>query len=152
MIRMTRLTDYGIVLLSRMAYASEQVHNARDLALDSHLPLPTVIKVLKMLTRKGLLLSHRGAKGGYSLARRPDEISVAQVIDATEGPVALTECTGSLPGTCQQEGACPVQGNWERINRVVRDALQRVSLLEMSRPSPVPLAHLRRPGDQASCS
>ena len=154
MIRMTRLTDYGIVLLSRMAYAADEVHNARDLAVDSHLPLPTVNKVLKTLTRKGLLLSHRGSKGGYSLARRPDQISMAQVIDATEGPVALTECTGSLPGTCQQEGACPVQGNWERINRVVRDALQRVSLQEMSRPSPAgaPLAHLRRPGDQATCS
>jgi len=107
-----------------------------------------------MLTRKGLLHSHRGAKGGYVLARRPDEISVAQVIDATEGPVGLTECTGSLPGVCQQEGACPVQGNWERINRVVRDALQKVSLQEMSRPLPAAprLTPLRRPGDEATCS
>ena len=154
MIRMTRMTDYGIVLLSRMAHAAEEVHNARDLAVESHLPLPTVNKVLKMLTRKGLLLSRRGAKGGYSLARRPDQISLAQVIDATEGPVALTECTGRLPGACQHEGACPVQGNWQRINGVVHAALQRVSLLEMSRPSPpaTPLVPLRRPGNQATFS
>lgn len=151
MIRMTRLTDYGIVLLTQMANNVEAVHNARDLAAHARLPLPTVNKVLKMLTRKGLLISQRGAKGGYTLARRPDLISIAEVIDATEGPVALTDCTASLPGSCAHEGACPVQGNWQRINRAIHDALQRITLLEMARPSPATsgVVPLRRPGQGA---
>ena len=85
MIRMTRLTDYGIVLLTRMArLESTAVHNARDLAGAARLPLPTVNKVLKTLTRKGFLTSHRGVKGGYRLARAAEEISVLDVVTATD--------------------------------------------------------------------
>ena len=106
MIRMTRLTDYGIVLLSRMAYAAEEVHNARDLAVDSHLPLPTVNKVLKMLTRKGLLLSHRGAKGGYSLARRPDGHVITQRAELRPGdPVQLRFRDGEVNTRVEDDGA-----------------------------------------------
>jgi len=134
---MTRLTDYGIVLLTYFARdTARSMHNARDLAKAAHLPLPTVNKILKALTRKGLLLSHRGVKGGYSLARRPEEISMADIITATEGPVAITQCTVSLPGSCTQEFSCPVHLNWQKINDAIRQALESVSLSDMARPAP----------------
>lgn len=135
MIRMTRLTDYGIMLLAHFARDPEhKKHNARDIACAAHLPLPTVNKILKALTRKGLLLSHRGVKGGYSLARAPEKITVADIITATEGPVALTVCTAALPGSCAQEESCPVHNSWQKINNAIRTALESVSLSEMARP------------------
>ena len=135
MIRMTRLSDYGIVLLTYFARDPDHtMHSARDVATTARLPLPTVNKILKALTRKGLLISHRGVKGGYNLARAPEEISVADIITATEGPVALTQCTVSLPGLCVQESCCPVHGNWQKINEAIRQALDGVKLSEMARP------------------
>ena len=135
MIRMTRVTDYGIVLLTYFARSSEgTLHTARDLARDAHLPLPTVNKVLKTLTRHGLLESHRGVKGGYTLARHPEEISVAEIISATEGPVAMTECTVDGPGGCDHESECPVSDNWQRINQAIQEALDGITLAEMTRP------------------
>jgi len=137
LIRMTRLTDYGIVLLTYFARDPQfTLHNARDVAASARLPLPTVNKILKALTKKGLLVSHRGVKGGYSLARRPEDISMADIITATEGPVALTQCTLSFPGQCVQESCCPVHGNWQKINDVIRQALESVKLSEMARPFP----------------
>src|SRR5437773_1366764 len=92
-IRLTRITDYGIVLMSYFARERDPImHSARDVSQASRLPLPTVNKILKILTRNGLLVSHRGVKGGYSLARKPEEISMADIITATEGPVAITLC------------------------------------------------------------
>ena len=135
MIRMTRVTDYGIVLLTYFARGPEgTLHTARDLARDAHLPLPTVNKVLKTLTRHGLLESHRGVKGGYTLARHPEEISVAEIISATEGPVAMTECTVDGPGGCDHESDCPVSDNWQRINQAIQEALDGITLAEMTRP------------------
>lgn len=135
MIRMTRLTDYGIVLLTYFARdTARTMHNARDIAKSARLPLPTVNKILKALTRKGLLLSHRGVKGGYSLARGPEAISMADIITAIEGPVAITQCTVSLPGNCAQELSCPVHLNWQKINDAIRQALESVNLSDMARP------------------
>ena len=94
MIRVSKLTDYGIVLLSYFAHnAEKQPFSAKPLSEASQIPLPTVSKLLKMLTNTGLLVSERGRNGGYSLAKKPHEISVAQVISLLEGPLALTECS-----------------------------------------------------------
>src|SRR5437016_7938012 len=95
MIRLGKLTDYGLVLMTCIARSRTQdggLHTARDLAKMSRLPLPTVSKVLKELLQSGLLVSHRGIKGGYRLAKEPDQISLVEIISAMEGPVALTEC------------------------------------------------------------
>jgi Rrf2 family protein len=81
-----------------------------------------------------LLVSHRGVGGGFALAREPERISVAEVIAALEGPIAITECLGEVPGTCELEAGCPVRSNWDRINRVVREALEGLSIAEMARP------------------
>jgi FeS assembly SUF system regulator len=135
MIRITKLTDYAIVLLSHMAREPEgSVRTARDLVADSKLPLPTVGKILKTLSRAGLLVSHRGARGGYTLAHPPGEISIADVLAAVEGPIALTECSSGAPDLCVLEPFCPVRSNWQKINRVVRQALERLTLAEMTRP------------------
>ena len=129
MLRMSRLTDYGLVLLTHLASAPiERVHNARELSESAHLPLPMVSKILKVLTREGFLVSQRGAKGGYSLARRPEDVTVVAVIDALEGPIALTECGA---GSCEREASCVVRAPWQRINRVVRQSLEDVRLADL---------------------
>ena len=134
MIRITKLTDYGIVLLAHIAVDPEyRTHNVRDLALEAHLPMPTVSKLLKLLTRNGLLISLRGAKGGYKLSRRPEEITVAQVISAIDGPIAITDCSSSNAVKCELERLCPVRSNWQRINGAIRDSLEHVTLADMTR-------------------
>jgi FeS assembly SUF system regulator len=140
MIRMTKLTDYGIVLLTHMARHPERLtQNAPELAVLAHLPLPTVSKVLKIMAREGLLMPHRGAKGGFSLARPAESITVADVIEALEGPIALTECSAHAGSErCGIESMCPVTSNWRRINRAVLDALRGITLAEMAQPLVVP--------------
>jgi FeS assembly SUF system regulator len=136
MLRMSRLTDYGIVLLTHLAARPDDaVHNARELAERAGLPLPVVSKILKLLAREGFLHSQRGSKGGYALARPPEEISVAAVIDALEGPIALTDC-GTHPGACEREASCVVRAPWQQINRTVRESLQGVRLSELLAPRP----------------
>ena len=119
MLRMSRLTDYGLVLLTHLAAAPRSTSSTTPARLSesAHLPLPMVSKILKVLTREGFLVSQRGAKGGYSLARRPEDVTVVAVIDALEGPIALTECGA---GSCERESNCVVRAPWQRINRVVR--------------------------------
>ena len=137
MLRISRLTDYGIVLLAHLASdAARERHNARELAADAELPLPVVSKILKTLTHGGLLVSHRGAKGGYGLARPAREITVAEIIGVLEGPIALTECTLG-PGHCEQEGSCMVRTPWQRINRALSEALDRISLAELVEPNAI---------------
>jgi FeS assembly SUF system regulator len=103
MLRMSKLTDYGLVLLTHMAQASApEVLTAHELAAASKVPLPTVSKILKELSRAGLVVSHRGRRGGYTLARPAEQISVASVVEALEGPVALTECSVT-DGNCSLE-------------------------------------------------
>lgn len=133
MIRITKQTDYGIVLLTQMALEPNRQFNAPELAEAAGLPLPMVSKILKQLVRERLLNSHRGVKGGYALARTADEISVAELIAALEGPIAITECI-SVEGDCSHEASCKVRSNWERINDAVRTALEGISLAEMARP------------------
>jgi FeS assembly SUF system regulator len=134
MIRITRQTDYGILLLSLMAgRPMSEVHTAKHAAQESHIPLPMASKILKALAKGGLLVSQRGVKGGYRLALPADRISLADVIQALEGPIGITECSFN-PGACEQEGTCPVQSNWKQISLAMRDALDRISLSEMVMP------------------
>jgi len=135
MIRITKQTDYGIVLLTYMANHQDRQLAAPELAAEAHLPLPMVSKILKLLVREGLLLSHRGVKGGYSLARLPAEITMAEIITSLEGPIAITECI-DVSSDCSHEQLCPVRSNWHRINAAVRGALEGITLAEMTHPLP----------------
>ena len=133
MLRVSKFTDYAIVLMTYVAKSSSGAqHTARQLALDSSLPLPTVSKTLKMLARAELLASVRGKHGGYHLARAADQISVADMIVAIEGPVALTECNSVEEIVCELQGTCPVQSSWEMINDKVLGALEALSLADMA--------------------
>lgn len=137
MFRITKLTDYGVVLLTHLAQrAGEGPRGAREMAREVGLPLPTVSKILKALARGGLLDSQRGTKGGYILTRPPEKISVAEIIAALDGPIAITECIATAPGTCDQEPLCSVRANWQMINRTVHGALDKITLSQMIRPAP----------------
>ena len=136
--RLSKITDYGVVLLAHLAGRNadadpQSPHAAREVALEVDLPLPVVSKVLKSLARQGLLESHRGSKGGYSLTRSAAEITVSEIVGALEGPVALTECNLG-PHRCEHEVGCPVRGPWQVINRVVQAALDRVTLADIADP------------------
>ena len=146
MLRITRQTDYAIILLSQFIIGpagsagvggngtgAVTSASARDLAARARLPLPMVGKILKALAQKNLLVSHRGPKGGYSLARPASEISVAEIIAALEGPIAVTECNEHLGG-CNLESFCMARTSWQRINRAVGEALKGISLEDMTRP------------------
>ncbi|HNV84119.1 MAG TPA: SUF system Fe-S cluster assembly regulator [Arenimonas sp.] len=131
MLRVTKLTDYATVVLSTLADAPERVHNATELAERAHLELPTVSKLLKTLTQAGLVQSFRGSAGGYRLARPASQISLIHIVEAIEGPLGMTECSGEH-SSCEHETHCGVRSKWLRINDVVADALRGVSLAEMT--------------------
>jgi len=133
MLRVTTLTDYGIVILTYFANHHENTYNARDIAKRSALPLPVVSKVLKLLGKAGLLISQRGTRGGYSLALPPEEITIAAVIRALEGPIAVTECTDTNRD-CSLEKRCPVRTNWHLINQAIQSAMGKITLAEMTQP------------------
>ena len=136
MFRISKETDYGVLLLTLLARMPDSFSiSARELSERSGIPLPMVSKILKLLARGGILSSQRGPKGGYSFTKRPDRISVADVVAALEGPFSITECI-EHPGDCRQESTCGVRGNWAVINTVVQEALSRVSLVAMTRPLP----------------
>jgi FeS assembly SUF system regulator len=136
MIRLTKLADYGVMLMSHIAAAPEALHSASSLSRAAAVAIPTVSKILKQLARKGLLESHRGASGGYMLAKAPSAISVAEVIAALEGPIAVTECTDESHSDCAVESSCRVRTNWQKINDAVRGALEQITLEEMAQPFP----------------
>jgi FeS assembly SUF system regulator len=145
MIRLSRLTDYAIVLMANLAQPeARSPQNARDAAAEAGLPVPVVSKILKSLARSDLLVSHRGSKGGYSLARPPEEITVPEMIEVLEGPIRLTECA-QHPGACVQESSCHVREPWQRINAAVHEALSNVTLADLATPTThgrIPLASL----------
>jgi FeS assembly SUF system regulator len=142
MLRVTKLTDYATVLLTALADAPGRVLSAAELAERSRLEPPTVSKVLKPLAHAGLVESFRGSNGGYRLARPASAISLIEIVEAIEGPVGMTECSGEH-SSCELESHCGVRGNWRHINDVVADALRGVSLAQMltapPRKKPIPL-------------
>lgn len=132
MLRISKLTDYAILVMVELAREGE-ILSAHALAERVHIEIPTASKVLKLLAGADLLESYRGAAGGYAVSRMAGEISVAEVIAAIEGPIAMTECSAEQ-GLCSQEDNCELRGNWQRISIAVSQALQDVSLAEMSAP------------------
>lgn len=135
MIRLSKLTDYAIVVLSEMARQVGTVHTVTLLAERTAVPAPTVAKLMKALTASGLTNSHRGAAGGYTISRPADGISIAEIITALEGPIALTACVDGAESQCCVEQLCPMRGGWEKVNRAIREALEQVSLTDMMMPS-----------------
>jgi len=134
LIRISRLADYASLLLAHLVTCTDEpVHTARDLADQCRLPYPTVSKILKVLVRGGLLVSQRGIKGGYRLARSPEQITIAQIIEAVEGPIAITECSVHVNGACELESCCEVRSNWLRINELIVTALESITLVDLAK-------------------
>lgn len=134
MLKISKLTDYGTVVMTWLASKPDSVHSAAEVAEATRLSAPTVSKLLKMLAMKGLVSSTRGTKGGYSLSRPAAEISIADVICAIEGPVSLTACSDPQR-ECEQQDHCGAASAWQRINRVVHSALKDLSLADMQSDS-----------------
>lgn len=133
MLRIGKLTDYAMLIMSQMAKDPDSVLSAAFLADALHLTTPTVSKVLKMLSEAGLVTSLRGADGGYRLARSAAEISLADVIAAMEGDFALTECCESS-GLCAIDSLCNMRENWRKINKMIHALLSRFTILDMTGP------------------
>jgi FeS assembly SUF system regulator len=135
MVRLSKLTDYALVVMGCMARNSNQSsRTARDLSAELQLPLPTVSKLLKELLQSGLLVSQRGIKGGYSLTREPRDISLAEIIAALEGPISLTECSTDTVGLCALEPCCAIKKNQQIISQAVRGVLDRLTLSDLVQP------------------
>ncbi len=132
MIRIRKLTDYGIVLLTHLARQDAATLTARDLSRAVRLPLPTVGKLLKALSQGSLLTSVRGAAGGYRLAKPAESITVAEMISLLEGPIAITECA-ALDQCCGIEKTCPSKSHLQRINQIISRSLGQVTLADLMR-------------------
>ncbi len=134
-LRVTKLTDYATVVLTVLAAETGQVFSASELAERACLEPPTVSKVLKPLARAGLVEGFRGVHGGYRLARPPEAISLADVVEAMEGPIGMTECSVQH-GQCGIEHRCGIRTGWRQVSELVADALRAVSLAHLVNPAP----------------
>lgn len=131
MIKLSRLTDYAVVIMAALARGDGALSSASALAADLSLPEPTVAKVLKILAKGGLVNSARGVSGGYSLAARPAAIRVSAIIEAMEGPIALTSCISGSHDTCGLETVCQLRGRWNVVNTAIKTALDNVTLADI---------------------
>lgn len=131
MIRLSKMSDYSVVVLVELTRPDRSLRTASDIASVLSIPEPTVTKVLKMLAKADILHSARGVKGGYALARPAAEIRIADIIEAVEGPIALTSCATGDGDDCVLEGVCSLSGRWAPVNRALRSALQSVSLADL---------------------
>lgn len=133
MLRLSKMADYGTVVMTTMIREPERSRSASEISAAIHVPVPTVSKILKILARGGLVVSLRGAKGGYMLARPAGEISLVDIINVMDGPIGMTECSVT-PGLCAQEAGCLVRANWQRINTAVLGVLSDITLDQMIAP------------------
>jgi FeS assembly SUF system regulator len=130
MLRLSKLTDYAVVVLVRLS-DMEGVQTSPGLAAATGIPEPTVAKVLKTLAASDLVSSQRGARGGYRLNRDLSSIPIADVIASIDGPIALTACVEGSGSGCESQGLCPMRGRWDPVNEAIHKALSSISLADM---------------------
>ena len=130
MLRLSKLTDYAVVVLVRLA-DTDGVQTSPGIAATTGIPEPTVAKVLKTLAAGGLVASQRGARGGYRLLRPLADIPIADVISAIDGPIALAACVDGSLTECESQGLCPVRGRWDPVNDAIHQALSSITLADM---------------------
>jgi FeS assembly SUF system regulator len=132
MIKIGKLTDYAVVLMGQLSKEGEETsRSAHYLAEKTNVPEPTVAKILKLLAQENLVISVRGAAGGYRLSKAADQISISEIITAMDGPIAIVSCVDGEAGDCKISANCPVKGKWDRVNQSIRSALEAVKLTEM---------------------
>ncbi len=134
MLRLSKLTDYAVVVLVRLSRA-DGVQTSPGIAASTGIPEPTVAKVLKTLAASGLVASQRGARGGYRLMRPLAAVPVGDVIEAVDGPIALTACVDGSAVECESRGLCPMHGRWDPVNDAIQQALSMITLADMQEAS-----------------
>src|SRR5690606_34368251 len=150
MLRISKMTDYAIVVTTHLGSLPSGLA-VSEVASATRIPQPTVSKVLKALARAGLVVSHRGAHGGYRLAKPPADMTIEEIINAIEGPIAVTECAGDgVDLECEHEPDCEVRANWKKINDAVKGALAGITLSDMARSMPSQLVVLSRSAEDAT--
>lgn len=137
MLRLTNLADYGVLLMGEISKNTEVRHSAQELSKSTSMPVPTVSKILNILSKHGLLTSFRGLKGGFILSRPAEDISLADIIAAIDGPIALTHCAEEDPDNCDYQDICTMRPHWVIINETVKAALKNVSLKKVTGPTAV---------------
>jgi FeS assembly SUF system regulator len=147
MLRLSKLTDYAVVVLVKVADGGDGVQTSPGIAAATGIPEPTVAKVLKLLAGAGLVSSQRGARGGYRATRPLASVPIAEVIAAIDGPIALTACVDGASSCCESEHRCPMRGRWDPVNNAIRRALSGITLADMQDaalpalfPLPAPIA------------
>lgn len=138
MLKLSKMTDYAAVLMAHIARTPDQLFTATDIAEQVQIPKPTVSKALKMLQKSGLLVSLRGAQGGYGLARAPQQITASDIIDAIEGPFAMTECSQE-DALCDLQDTCGVADNWQRVSLAMHQLLNSITLAQLAQKEPLQL-------------
>lgn len=133
MLRLSNFADYGVVIMTAAVRADGSLVAASQVSGATGVPVPTVAKLMNQLARAGLLVSHRGVSGGFALARAAADISLADIVEAIDGPIALTHCCTENRDSCELLSHCAVRLHWEPVNRAVREALARVSLATLAR-------------------
>jgi FeS assembly SUF system regulator len=131
MIKLTRLSDYAVVVLSLLSREQGGVMTAAVLAEKTGIPEPTVAKVLKLLAKQDIVVSTRGVNGGYAMEREAHQVTVADLITALEGPIALTACVDGEPEDCTLSELCPLRGGWQKVNTAIKTALSSVTLADL---------------------
>ena len=132
MIRLSKLADYAFILLNQIVNSEIAAWSAAELAEKTGLPQPTAAKILKLLAKAGIVVAQRGSTGGYRLARSAIEMTVTQIIEAVDGPIALTDCVDENEPDCIVQSFCAMRGGWNKMNHAVREALQTVTLADLA--------------------
>ena len=135
MLRLNKLTDYAVVILAQMSQGNGARFTPASLAAQTSVPEPTIAKILKDLAKSDLIVSYRGATGGYALSRAGDTISVRDVIEAVEGPISMVECVDPASTCCTTEKKCPLRGRWDIVNTAIIGELEKITLADMVRPN-----------------
>lgn len=131
MLRISKLADYAVIITGYMAQKPGKAVSATEVGMRAQLSTPTVRKVMKQLLNKGILISSRGATGGYQLASSANQVNLATIVEAIDGPISLVECANPERSCFRQEHCC-VQENWQVINQVIKRGLQAVTLDTLS--------------------
>ena len=138
MLRIGKMSDYALLLTNYMVGRTDSLCTTEDIVKACRLPLATVRKLLKKLVDAQIVISYRGVRGGYRLAREPRDITIAEVIGAIEGPIALTECS-QQQGECNLSADCGLRQNWNYVNQIVAALFSNISLAQMAESEPAKL-------------
>ncbi|HEX4021212.1 MAG TPA: Rrf2 family transcriptional regulator [Acidobacteriaceae bacterium] len=131
MLRLTKKADYALMAVKHLAeHPDTHARSAKDIAEEYHIPIPLLAKILQQLTRTGVLVSHSGINGGYSLARSADAITAFEVIRAIEGPLFITSCM-TVHGACDLTDCCTVKEPLQKLNDTIKDLLTEMRISDL---------------------